>query len=408
MARFGSKSLVVFITLLLGVLPAAAQSFYSQQGVGLVRHFVSGQSAGMGGAGLAIADPLALNYMNPAALTNLAVTYVSGNFLHQSNTLKGAGNDAAISDTNVDGFQLHLPLKSLRASAALGLMPYSSIEYGFEGEGSVAGTRFRQLVSGDGGISTAFLSLAVRPFSRLSVGVTGLYYFGNLRRQWRVLFLNQSPSDPNRLLNARDEVTEHFSDANVRLGMQFSVTPKWRVAAVFTPAISLSAKKTVVLLGIRQFTDFPDRTVELPLSYGLGTSLFLGKKLLVAADYYSERWSKTGSSSYPNDSKRIALGFEFSGRGTSFTSSFFSRSSVRAGISYRDLGIEQPTGQKVTELFGSVGLGIPIKWRAARLDMAFEVGQRGSLPDNPIRERIVRVAVTITAGERWFYRGGPK
>ncbi len=386
-----------------GVSNTYSQSYYSQAEIGVVHHFVSGQSIGMGGVGLAVADPVSVNFLNPAALTNLSVTYLSGNFLHQNTSLTGSSVDAAISSTNVDGVQFHVPLKPRRISTAIGLIPYSTVEYTFEGEGAISGTTYRQVVSGDGGINTAFLSIAIRPFDRVSVGVSGLYYFGALRKLWRVVFADQV-----NFRNTRNEVSEIVSAGNIRLGVQVRLLSKWRIAAVITPGITFDADKTVILENVQEFSDFSDRSVKLPLAYGFGTSFFIGSKLLVAADYYAEHWSGSSGTGYVNDSKRLGLGIEFSARGTGFNSSYFSRMSFRAGVTYRDLGLEKPVGERVTELFGTVGLGVPIKWSAARLDLGFEAGQRGALPENPIRERFVRLAVSITAGERWFYRGGPR
>ena len=63
-------AIVIFATIIFGG-SVQSQSFYSTRGIGLVRDFVSGQSSGMGGVGIAIADPLSVNDLNPAALVEL-------------------------------------------------------------------------------------------------------------------------------------------------------------------------------------------------------------------------------------------------------------------------------------------------------------------------------------------------
>jgi len=136
----------------------------------------------------------------------------------------------------------------------------------------------------------------------------------------------------------------------------------------------------------------------------VGTAFFLSRKLLIAADYYVERWSDVEASSYVNDSQRIGVGFEYSGRGTGLASSYWSKMAFRAGFYYRDLGIEAPVGDSVTEVFGTIGVGFPMKWSASRIDLSLEFGQRGSLPDNPFKENVIRFSGSITVGERWFYR----
>ncbi len=380
--------------------PGVSQSFYSQHGLGLVKHFVSGQSVGMGGVGLAVADRYSLNYLNPAAVVNLPITFISGHFEHESIGLESQSQDAAISATNVAAVQFHVPLKKERVSLALALVPFSEIEYTFESRGTIGLESFTEVLEGDGGANTAILTVAIRPFQRLTVGASGLFYFGSLRNIWRVQFREGSG-----LINTRQEVIDNFTSGNIRIGFQFELLKDWRVAGIFSPSITLDANRSVSLVNIKKFSDFPDRDFEVPLTLGFGTSFFLGRKLLIAADYHIKRWSDANIEGYVNDSRMINLGLEFSGRDDRINSSYWSRAAVRAGFYYRDLGLEDPVGQSVTEMFGSVGVGLPIKWRAGRLDLALEFGRRGSIADNPVTEDIIRISATATAGERWFFRG---
>jgi hypothetical protein len=134
----------------------------------------------------------------------------------------------------------------------------------------------------------------------------------------------------------------------------------------------------------------------------------VSNKLQVALDYFSEKWSSaelTGDG-YVNDSKRIAAGLDFlPARGVRqvFGTSYWSRVAYRLGFYYRDLGIEAD-GESVTEIFATIGFGLPIKSSLARLDLSLEVGKRGSKTSNPFEESVVRFTGSITAGERWFLR----
>lgn len=392
---------VIFLILILSFMfgSAQAQSFYSSKGIGLVNYFVSGQSVGMGGVGLAYSDNLTVNYLNPAALVSLPLTFISGNLSHQSVGLKGDTTSASLSNTNVSGFQFVIPIKTNVVAMALGLNPYSTIEYHFASEGLLEDeVQYIEIVEGDGGINTGTFSLAFRPFQKLQLGVTGIFYFGNLRHIWRVLF------NSNDHINTQDEVKQNFTAGNVRFGFQYHVVPGWTIGGVFTPSVTLDANNSVTLKGIKRFQDFPDSDVEIPWVLGVGTTVNLGKKFLVGADYYMQKWSESNLNGFVHDSKRIGAGIEYSAKGDR-NSSYFNRVAYRAGFFYRDLGLEDPVGQKVTEFFGTAGLGLPIKWSAARIDLALEVGRRGSTTDNPYQENVVRFSATITAGEKWFFRG---
>lgn len=393
------KNIGFLFILTVSINSVFAQSFYSQRGLGLVNYFVSGRSESMGGVGLASTDKLSVNFLNPAALTNLPITFISGEFRHEATGLDSDLQDASFSDTNVMGAQFHIPLKKERMSLAIGLMPYSTIDYSFERTGSVDGFVYDEFLSGDGGINTVFLSFAFKPFNRLSLGATSLFYFGSLRRLGRVVF----PSNSG-YVNAQSEVSDEFASVNIRLGMQFKVTPSWTIGAVFTPSVSVDASKSVFLRNIANLEDLQKTELEIPLAIGFGTNIFITKKLLVGLDYYLQKWSDVGLDGYNNDSKRISFGAEYSGRGNTITSSYWSRMAVRAGFYYSNLGLEDPFGESVTEKFITFGFGLPLKWRAGRIDLSLAVGQRGTLSKNPFKENVARVSATVTVGERWFFR----
>lgn len=395
-----TRSLVFFVLLLGLSTSLSAQSFYSRKGIGLVHYFVSGRSVAMGGVGLAFIEPMTVNYLNPAALAALPLTTVSGNFLHQAVDVNGASPDAFISDTNVAGLQFVIPIKKEVISISIGAAPYSRIQYGFSNLGSDGENSYRETVSGDGGVTSAFFSLAVRPVKRFYLGITGLFYFGRLSTNWRLDFVNSTLQD------ARDKVSRTFNAGNFRVGVLYKVNSSLNVAAVLSPSVTLDANKEVSTR-FSEFTDFPNSDLELPLAFGLGTSWKLSTKILLGADYYTELWSKSNfqDEGIVNDSQRIALGIEFLPN-SSVAGSYLSRVAYRAGFFYRDLGIEDPIGERVTEFFGSIGLGLPVRWRAGRIDLALEGGRRGSLSSNPIRETVVRVSASISVGQKWFYRGG--
>ncbi len=394
------RQIFLIASCLLGILVGQvhAGSFYSSKGIGLVRYFINGRSAGMGGVGLALADVYAVNYLNPASMVALPLTTLSGSFLHEATDLKNSTQDAFITDTNVYAFQFAVPLKLNRAVLALGVNPYSSIEFSFVGRDTSGVKSYSEIVSGDGGVNTGFVTLAIRPYKNLYVGVTGLYYFGTLRNIWRVIF------DSMQFTNTQDEVTCSFTAGSVRFGLLYTILPGWSMGGVFSPRLNIDANQSITLQRTTEFTDFPDSSIIIPLSYGIGTALQLGKFTL-GVDYYTQKWSDFGEDGFVNDSRRIALGFEFFPKGTP-RDSYFSRVSYRAGFFYHDLGLVEANGEKVTEMFGSLGLGLPIKWGAAKLDLSLEIGRRGSLSSNTFRETVIRVMGSVTVAEKWFLSGG--
>jgi long-subunit fatty acid transport protein len=402
-----NKPIYLGCTLLVSLILASSisgQSFYSSHGIGLTKHTVSNRSAGMGSAGLAVIDNITVNFINPAPLSSLPFTYISGSFLHHSTSLQSNGVDASISNTNVDAVQFVVPLMTGRAVVAAGLSPYSSVEYAFDAEGVDVTEPYIESLSGSGAVNGADLSISFRPVNRLYLGVTGTYYFGVLRSGWRAVFTSGESQ------NVRTETQDHVSGFGVRFGGLFRVLPRWRVGFVFSPATAIDVDRTLSLIGVGSFADFEDINYDLPAALGVGTSVRVATKWLLAADYYTEKWQDASfvEDGYVNSSRRVAFGLEYLPRTFTveqyFSSSYFSRVAYRAGFYHRDLGLELPAGEKVAEWFVTFGLGMPLKWAASRMDLAFELGKRGSADKNPVEETVSRLSISLTVGEKWFTR----
>ncbi len=391
-----AKPLVVTVCLVGPYLLAPvvwAGSYYSSSGIGLVHHFVSARSQGMGGVGLATPELLTVNFMNPASLPGLPLTMLSANFFHSSTEVTTARQSGRVTDTNPFGFQFVVPLAQDVAGIAIGLNSYSTMEFSYEEtRGSVV-----ESVSGKGGVQTAFFSLGIRPIKKLYLGVSVLYFFGTVGNRWTLDFPTGS-----RQRDTRSENTFSLSGAGLRFGAIFQITSAWHVGAVWTPSVDVSGKRFVGFENVNEFSDFPEEEASVPASFGLGTSLEIGKKFLVAVDYFTRRWEKVNVLNYTKPSQRIGVGFEFSAKGGPF-SSFLSRTAFRAGAFYRDLGLERPEGKSVKEVAGTVGLGLPIRWHAARLDFGLQFGKRGS-SDNVFQENFISLYGGITLGSKWFQR----
>jgi hypothetical protein len=59
-------------------------------------------------------------------------------------------------------------------------------------------------------------------------------------------------------------------------------------------------------------------------------------------------------------------------------------------------------GNGVNERVGTVGWGIPIGGGRGQFDFAVEFGSRGNLVDNGMRERLIRLGVSLSAFEKWI------
>ena len=59
---------------------------------------------------------------------------------------------------------------------------------------------------------------------------------------------------------------------------------------------------------------------------------------------------------------------------------------------------------KLPEWAASFGLGLPIRKVNSRINIGLEVGQRGTLKNNLIRETFVTATFGFTLNDRWFIK----
>ena len=73
----------------------------------------------------------------------------------------------------------------------------------------------------------------------------------------------------------------------------------------------------------------------------------------------------------------------------------------RAGVFYGQLNF-MANNNPVNEYGVAIGLGLPIKSGSSRIDVAFQVGQRGDIALNGLSEKFFKLNFSISANELWF------
>jgi hypothetical protein len=80
------------------------------------------------------------------------------------------------------------------------------------------------------------------------------------------------------------------------------------------------------------------------------------------------------------------------------------RLAFRLGASYQPYFAKDASGNDIHELMLTMGIGWPMFLNVAQIDLAVQVGRRGSLETNDFSEKLIRVSLSLTGGEKWFVR----
>ncbi|MDE6145800.1 MAG: hypothetical protein K2F96_05945, partial [Muribaculaceae bacterium] len=290
--------------------------------------------------------------------------------------------------------------------ASVGLLPFSSVGYSF-GQEVANGIGSYQ---GQGGISEVYLGWAARPVKGLTVGVSGGYLFGNVVNDVYATATNGSVSLYERVHKIRDY--------NVLFGVQYGIDFKQKnrikIGATFTLPRKVHGTAYGIRYDVTQGSSSPEKTptinlaksgYDMPWSIGAGLAYEWNDRLLVAADYTFQPWSKSTfpgiegfsqAQQFSNRSK-YALGAEFT---PSKRGNYFQRMSYRiGGFGARDYMMVN--GNYVNEYGLTCGFGFPTPLRTT-VNLGFEYRHRSTTPAATVTENYYMVTLGVALNEIWF------
>ena len=403
---------------------------YSRLGLGDYAGNVGGvRQLGMGGTGLAAPNTGNVNELNPALLSYTPRTTWEVGFNAQVKTVRNATASTRVGTGTLGYLALAVPLNR-RWGAAIGLKPYSSVDYEASSTGVVNGdptsSAYRQY-KGSGGLSEAYLSTGIHVLRDLNIGGSASYLFGTIDQTTGTAIT--TPTIAAQQLVVEDEALR-YSDFLFRAALQyrhkFSKDINLNLAAVQTFQASVSAGRTRTVerqeatgAVSSSLTLNDDRgNVVVPGLSQAGLTLDNGRNWTASADVSYQQWSKFRSFSQLStaalsDTWRVAAGGEFTPDPGS-VEHYFQRVTYRFGLSVAQMPY-QPAGQLLYDRAVHWGFAFPLPTATAlestTISLAFLYGVRGNTDflygnggTSNVRENYLRVQVGATLSNRWFIK----
>ncbi len=464
--RFNKLLFFVFIALSSVVqAQTGTSSPYSRYGIGDLQTFSHARNAGMGGLSLALREdstiPDFINFNNPASYTSFKFTSFDASVMGSYANLKNSRNNETATNASVQYFGFGFPVTKWWGGC-FGLKPYSSIGYGMSDSSSVSDTisgtviPVRNVFNGKGGLNQFFIGSSVQPFknsvarfrssekykrllaekdsseiekiekrlkaaSGLSFGVNSSFLFGTLDRERRLEYTeyNNSSYYDFKQTNSSDLGGFYFN-----FGAQYSIAFKNNTSlvlgAVFTPNTNIKGSQTILAERFQKiatqdggYDNIKDTvkyeksspgTITLPMSFGGGIAFKKAGKWQIGVDYLQQSWSKYqafGQTDALADSRRISGGGEIGigkdkvlGRG---------KTVFRVGGYYSQTFLQLKNTQ-LNDYGVTLGVGFPIARRSSMLNIAFEVGERGTTANDLIKEQYVNLRLGFTFNDKWFLK----
>ena len=394
---------------------------YSRFGLGDLQPKTFGRTAAMGGASLASRNPQQINTANPASYTaidSLVFLFEFGMSGKFSNFASKTGSMNA-NDINFRYFAMNFQINNWLATS-LGLTPYSDVGYdvSFNEEVENTGNVFYNYF-GDGSISKVYYGLALEPFKNFSIGANLNYYFGKISKKGDVNFESSDQTDIEILDFTR------LSDFALDFGAQATLpikNDKLTLAAVFENKPGITSYKAdsvhavdpnspTTILDLQPGQTLPDFNevkgeIQFPLTYGFGISYVKENKLEINADYYHQAWNEASFFGAPNqyltNLDKFAVGAEWIPDKFSIRS-YLNKIAFRAGLKYEKSYLFI-NNQQINDLGISFGVGLPIYRSNSTVNVAAEIGRKGTKNNNLLVENYAKLNLSVNLFDMWFIK----
>ena len=412
------KKFIVSLCLLFAIGAMAQQgtaSPYSFYGIGDFKFKGTAETAAMGGIGV-FPDSIHLNLQNPAAYTNLKLTTLAFGGTYSTSDLRTNSQFEKAKRTTIDYIALGIPMGKF--GATIGLMPTSYV--GYKNQTAVQNSEIRRSF-GKGGVNKAFLGLAYKLTSKLSVGADFGYNFGQIETK-DIVFLNDIQ------YGSRELNTSNLSGIIVNTGLMYSSKIKKKYdfygSLIFTPQSNLNLtnsrktalivysqdveQETIVLGSEIENTNTGDKQIKLPSKLAFGTGFGQERKWLIGAEItlqqtssLSNRFDDITKGKFEN-AKRYVIGGYYVPKYNSFNS-YFERITYRGGFRYENTGLVM-NNKSINDMAVSAGLGLPVGGRLSNINLGIEVGKKGTKANGLIEDKYVNFTVSFSLSDKWFVK----
>ncbi len=456
-----NKIVATFAAVMLCLFAYGQQvSPYSRFGVGDVSEQNFAASRSLGGLNAAYRSTINLNYNNPASFSDLAYTSLETGVRFNASSLQTGDTTFSSGDGFIDYVVLGFPLTPhkrgrFRVGSSAGLVPYSQMNYNQQQDvvDSANNLEYSRLFNGTGRLYNLYFGTGAQLLSKdtlthsISFGLSAGYRFGKMS-YGEVLSINNTTG----VFGSRKNTTLRMNDLVIKTGVQYKLllnSSNMKKTDVEGEAASLlqilenqDKKRLYLVLGAYaslpanfnvKMTELYDRfltsggsviTVDtasivdggkvnlgMPAILGFGATLMDNRKWTAGIDLKYSMWSGFNSgvnNEQLKDAIRIGVGIELTPNIAQ--RSVVKRTSYRLG-GYYDTGYLNLNGQQIAQYGITFGFGLPVTKNkealfsgSSYINVALELGSRGTTTNNLIRESFFGGTVGIVLNDRWFQK----
>lgn len=410
---------------------ASSSTPYSLFGFGDILKQGNSYNLSMGGTGIADRNEKVINMLNPAAVTARAEkAFMFDIGIENRNTIYDCDNPDPFDPSRTvksrsasNTFNVHHIVASLpiyRHSAfKLGIQPYSSVNYNFQARetddeliSEVGDINYKRI--GEGSLYQAFLGAGVTLWKRLSLGVDGQWYFGNIER-YSIAEFNTDDSYRS-LTTGWSYVMSGFS---AKFGLQYE-QPLGKgntlsVGATYNLGTDIKGYRTRYAFGVSNVSTDTIRFdkggingYRIPAHTGVALSFSSKDTWKINVDYTFQDWTGIGFEGspgvdfYATKSSAIRAGVQFTPN--VYDVRYYMRKVTYSAGFYHEKSYVNIGGHQVSATGVTFGMSFPVFRYYNAISFGLDIGQRGTMEDNMIRERYIMFNLSFNMFDIWFLK----
>ena len=321
-------------------------------------------------------------------------------------------------NASLNHFTFAIPVTK-KSALSFGIVPYSNLGYQFTNTATVDTFRVDQVYAGEGGLTKAYLGYGFGIGKHLSLGVNMSYIFGNLKETRSTEF-----NDYIGFLNGRTEEDNSVGGLDFDFGAQYVAAwnKNTKLTLGYTGGVKTQLNTTSKVLSTRyqilSGSEFRSDTLSLrdnvkgkltlPSNHNFGFSIEKLNNWLIGADLRLANWSEYNNTN-SNETLNNTWGFSVGGQVTpnvNAVTNYLKLIDYRLGLSYDKtyLSLNQ---NDIDVKSVNFGFGFPlISSRNAfyKINFTTEIGQRGTLSNNLVKENFYNFYIGFTINDRWFQK----
>ncbi|MGA9213172.1 hypothetical protein [Kaistella sp.] len=393
---------------------------YAAFGIGDVKYDNTTDISSMGGISTAYIWDFNnnFNFSNPAANKNLELTTLKIEGSNENNFFKSNYNNISVTkhSSYLSNLTIAFPISN-KVKFGMGYQPYSSKQYtNLTSEVLSGGNIKRNLNHGEGTLNTVQAAVSYQITPEFAMGLRSNFIFGNLY-------------DINELIFSDAELINGYETKNKVKTFNFTLGTAYQKKLQRDKKLTLGATYTFGNTGqmetryinstyfystgfaknnesiIEEKFSEDKNLIPMELSFGAGygkdAKWFLGTQL----DYKKGETIQFLGKPFANEnSYKISAGGWYLPNYNNFRN-YFSRVTYRYGA-YYEKGNLVFNGTNINQFAITGGMSLPFENRSASrmsgIDLGLEIGKRGTLDNNLIRQNFVNLKIGINFADKWF------